>query len=96
MENEVIDVSQDPTNETSGNVTENNSSNEENVDNGYTKQVMDLKLAYEKKISEQSEKYEKAIEERDNLIKQLLTDEKQNISVSVADMVNRKREYKKW
>ena len=61
-----------------------------------TKVIADLKQSYEKKLLDFKSKSDKEIKERDEMIKQLAEGEGTAKPMSVADIVNAGRVYKKW
>ena len=61
-----------------------------------TKVIADLKKSYEKKLLDFKSKSDKEIKERDEMIKQLAEGEGTAKPMSVADIVNAGRVFKKW
>lgn len=58
--------------------------------------VTAIKAQYEQQIASLNAKHAKDVAERDKLIAQLLDENKQTPTETIADRINGKRAYKKW
>lgn len=58
--------------------------------------VVTIKQQYEQQIASLNAKHAKDVAERDKLIAQLLDENKQPQTETIADRINGKRKYKKW
>lgn len=59
--------------------------------------INDLKAQHEKQVADLKDDYNKQIEERNKLIRQLVSNaDKNEGSNSVADIINKQRNFKKW
>lgn len=69
---------------------------EEQEENKLENLVISIKKEYEEKIATINEKNKKELQKRDILIKQLIAGEKEEETLSIADKINAKRQFKKW
>lgn len=69
---------------------------DENTAENLPSLIDEIRKKYEEKIAKLSEAHNKELAERDTVIKQLLTDDDQVVEETIADKINKKRNYKKW
>lgn len=66
-------------------------------ENDYAKQIEEIKAEFAAKLEAEKAAANKKIKERDDVIKQLLTgDKQQEPDDIILDRINQKRNYKKW
>lgn len=76
---------------------EENKENKENEAQNLNTLVFDLKKQYEDKIESITKSKNDEIKARDDIIKQLLNeDNKKSTTTTIADRINKKRNFKKW
>ena len=93
-EEKMEEKTEEPANES---LPEENKENKENEAQNLNTLVFDLKKQYEEKIESITKSKNDEIKARDDIIKQLLNgNSKMSAKATIADRINKNRNFKKW